>query len=95
MPLSAEHIAAAQRAFALYQRGRFQQALELAETLLTLSPPQLNLAAACARPLGLADKAEGKSRPGRLKMSTRSTTWACCCRNQAAPRKPRRFSANP
>jgi len=61
MPLSAEHIAAAQRAFALYQQGRFQQALELAETLLTLSPPQpslLNLAAVCARPLGLTDKAE-------------------------------------
>ncbi|MBW8458683.1 MAG: tetratricopeptide repeat protein [Thiobacillus sp.] len=61
MLLSAEHIAAAQRAFALYQQGRFQQALELAETLLTLSPPQpslLNLAAVCARPLGLTDKAE-------------------------------------
>jgi protein O-GlcNAc transferase len=61
MSLSAEHIAAAQRAFALYQQGRFQQALELAETLLTLSPPQpslLNLAAVCARPLGLSDKAE-------------------------------------
>jgi protein O-GlcNAc transferase len=61
MSLSPEHIATAQRAFALYQQGQFQQALELAESLLTLSPPQpglLNLAAVCARPLGQADKGE-------------------------------------
>lgn len=61
MPLSAEHLAAAQRAFALYQQGHFQQALERVEALLTLPPPEpslLNLAAVCARPLGLADKAE-------------------------------------
>jgi len=61
MHLSPEYIATAQQAFALCQQGQFQQALELTETLLSQSPPQpslLNLAALCARPLGLVGKAE-------------------------------------
>lgn len=62
MHFSPEFIAAAQQAFALCNQGRFQQALELSEALLAQSPAQpslLNLAAVCARSLGLGDKAEG------------------------------------
>lgn len=61
MSLAPEHLAAAQRAFALHQQGHSEQALALIEPLLTLSPPQpalLNLAAVCARSLGLLDRAE-------------------------------------
>lgn len=61
MSLAPEHLAAAQRAFALHQQGRSEQALALIEPLLTLAPPQpalLNLAAVCARSLGLLDRAE-------------------------------------
>lgn len=61
MSLAPEHLAVAQRAFALHQQGHFEEALALIEPLLTLSPPQpalLNLAAVCARPLGLLDRAE-------------------------------------
>lgn len=61
MQLSPEYIATAQQAFALFNQGQFKKALELTVPLLAQSPPQpslLNLAAVCARPLGLTDKAE-------------------------------------
>ena len=61
MQLSPEFIATAQQAFALFNQGQFKKALELSESLLVQSPPHpslLNLAAVCARPLGLTDKAE-------------------------------------
>ena len=61
MQPSPEHLAIAQQAFSLFQQGQFQKALELIETLLALPPLQpslLNLAAVCARSLGIAGKAE-------------------------------------
>jgi predicted O-linked N-acetylglucosamine transferase (SPINDLY family) len=61
MQLPPEYIATAQQAFALFNQGQFKKALELTGPLLAQSPPQpslLNLAAVCARPLGLTDKAE-------------------------------------
>ncbi|MDP1644184.1 MAG: tetratricopeptide repeat protein [Thiobacillus sp.] len=61
MQHSPEFIATARQASSLCQQGRFQQALELTETLIDQSPRQpglLNLAAVCARQLGLPDKAE-------------------------------------
>ncbi len=61
MQPSPEYLATAQQAFSLCQKGQYQQALELAETLLALPPLQpslFNLAAVCARSLGLPGKAE-------------------------------------
>ncbi|OGT01289.1 MAG: hypothetical protein A2143_07055 [Gallionellales bacterium RBG_16_57_15] len=61
MQHSPEFIATAQQASSLFQQGRFQQALELTETLIDQSPRQpglLNLAAVCARQLGLPGKSE-------------------------------------
>ena len=61
MQPSPEYIATAQQAFSLSQQGHFKKALELAEALIALPPQQprlLNLAAVCARQLGLPVKAE-------------------------------------
>lgn len=61
MQLSPDYITAAQQAFVLYQQGQFQRALGLADHLIQQPPPQpslLNLAAVCARSLGMGSKAE-------------------------------------
>lgn len=61
LQLSAQHIATAQQAFALYSQEQFHKALELSEALLIQVPHHpslLNLAAVCARPLGMIEKAE-------------------------------------
>jgi protein O-GlcNAc transferase len=61
MSLSPEFIASAQQAYSLYQQEQYQKALELTEALLSLPPQQpslLNLAAVCARALGMPGKAE-------------------------------------
>lgn len=61
MSPSPQYVAAARQALALYQQGLFKQALELCRPLLAQSPPQpglINLAAMCARALGLLDEAE-------------------------------------
>jgi protein O-GlcNAc transferase len=61
MQPSPEYIATAQQALSLSQQGQFQKALELAEPLLAMplqQPGLLNLAAVCARSLGMPGKAE-------------------------------------
>lgn len=59
--LAPEHIATAQQAYALFSQGQFQKALALSEYLLAEFQHHsglLNLAAVCARPLGLIAKSE-------------------------------------
>jgi len=60
MQLSPEFIATAQQAFALFNQGNSKSpgTIRVAPGAISAHPSLLNLAAVCARPLGLTDKAE-------------------------------------